>query len=104
LLVAIFSVSGMLLATAFLTYLITEGNRKIMADISKLTAAEQDLVAKTDALLAFAATQNTLIAQLQATIANGGIDPTTAAALQALADSMAAESAKVTAFLPPPAP
>jgi hypothetical protein len=100
----IYALSGILLATAFLTYLITEGNRKIMADISKLTAAEQDLVAKTDALLAFATTQNTLIAQLQATIANGGIDPTTAAALQALADSMAAESAKVTAFLPPTAP
>jgi len=68
-----------------------------MSKLDDLTAAEHNLEAKTDALLAFAAHQQTSIAELQAQIiASNNTDP----ALQAIIDRMSAEADKVAAFLP----
>lgn len=93
---------GILLALAALTYHVTKGNHRIMSALENVQTAEATLIAKTEALLAHAVAQNALITQLQATIAAGGMDPTTAQAVQAVADAMTAESAKVAAFLAPP--
>ncbi len=69
--------------------------------LDELATTEQNLETKTDALLAFAAAQQTSIADLQAQIAAAGnVDP----ALQAIIDRMTAEAAKIAAFLPAPPP
>lgn len=72
-----------------------------MSKLDDLATTEQNLEAKTDALLAFAAAQQTSIADLQAQVAAAGnVDP----AIQAVIDRMTAEAAKVAAFLPAPTP
>lgn len=92
---------SVLLALVGIAHLIETRTSRIMTTLTNVETSETDLISKTDALLAHAVAQDALIAQLQAALANGGMDPTTAQALQGVADAMAAESAKVAAFLTP---
>lgn len=78
-----------------------KGQEKIMTALENVQNDSADLIAKTDALLVFATTASAQAAALQARLdAIGNQDPE----LQAVADSLKAEAAKVAAFLTPPAP
>ncbi len=80
---------------------IADRQDQMATKLDELATTEQNLETKTDALLAFAAAQQTSIADLQAQIAAAGnVDP----ALQAIIDRMTAEAAKIAAFLPAPPP
>jgi hypothetical protein len=99
----LFAASGILLATvAALYHVNTKGISRIMSALDNVQTSEAALLARADALLAFAAAAKTQIAALQAAIdAAGNVDP----ALQSIADAMTAETAKIDAFLAPaPAP
>jgi hypothetical protein len=98
----LFACIGILLLLGALNYTHNIDHKEIMTALANVQTAELDLIAKTEALLAHAVAQDALIGQLQVTIAAGGMDPTTAQAVQAVADAMTAESAKVAAFLAPP--
>lgn len=81
-----------------------KGIRRIMSAIDDLKAANADLNAKADALIAFAGTQVTAIAALNARILGleqqinaGGADEQT---LRALIDDMRAETSKMAAAIP----
>lgn len=73
--------------------------KTIMATISDLRTANDDLRTKADLLVALVNAQNAQIAALQAQIGAGSVDP---AALQAIVDDMRATSAKMAAVLPAP--
>lgn len=100
--ILVIGVVSILLEVAAFARIATKGRHLMTTALENVQASTAAIISKDDALLAFAASTKDLVVKLQAQIAAlGNADP----ALQAVADQLTAEAAKVDAFLsPPPSP